>query len=91
MSEEQKKQTQNNNNNNNSNNHNKYTENLNYDSNATYLFPKYQVIYIDYIQGMQKTIIIDSLPALNHWIENNLIFSSPINMCQITKIYTIQE
>lgn len=71
--------------------YNEYTENLHYDSNTTYLFPTYQVVYGDYTQGTQKTITIDSLPALNYWIEQNFMFNSPINVCQITKVYTIKN
>lgn len=70
---------------------NKYTENLNFDSNAIYLIPTYQVTYIDYTQGTQKTITINSLPALNHWIEQNFMFNSSISVCQINKVYTIEN
>lgn len=73
------------------NDYNEYTENLHYDSKATYLFPTYQVTYIDYRQGTQSTITLDSLPALNYWVEQNFMFNSPISVCQIRKVYTIKN
>lgn len=62
-----------------------------YKGTMTYLFPKYQVIYVDYSTGKQEQIIFATLPQVVKWINTNLIFNSSISVCQITKIYTIDN
>ena len=62
-----------------------------YKGTMTYLFPKYQVIYVDYSTGRQEQIVFSTLPQVTKWINTNLIFNSSISVCQITKIYTIDN
>lgn len=75
----------------NENEYKSYTEDLHYDANAVYLFPSYQVNYIDVAKGVQYNIILNNLSELVYWVENNLALASPYNICHIKKVYTIQE
>ena len=62
-----------------------------YKGTMTYLFHKYQVIYVDYSTGQQEQIVFATLPQVVKWINTNLIFNSSVSVCQITKIYTIDN